>query len=163
MALHSALADSELHEPKGVASASTGQVYVADGAGSGTWQALPVASISGLNNANRYYIRGRLEDISTASSVFVPVPVAGNITSLVTVLQGAITVADATARLRINGTPVTDSDITITQASSAAGDVDTATPTAANAVTANSAVEFQGLGTSTTTAAVEFLIVIKGT
>lgn len=36
---HASLTDPELHEPKGVASASSGQVYVADGAGSGSWQA----------------------------------------------------------------------------------------------------------------------------
>lgn len=34
---HSALTGASLHEPKGVASATSGQVYVADGAGSGTW------------------------------------------------------------------------------------------------------------------------------
>ena len=34
---HSSLTDPYLHEPKGVASAVAGEVYVADGAGSGTW------------------------------------------------------------------------------------------------------------------------------
>jgi hypothetical protein len=34
---HSTLTDPYLHEPKGVASASVGSIYVADGAGSGTW------------------------------------------------------------------------------------------------------------------------------
>lgn len=34
---HSALTGSELHEPKGVASATDQDVYVADGAGSGAW------------------------------------------------------------------------------------------------------------------------------
>lgn len=34
---HSALTDPQLHEPKGVASASANQVYLADGAGSGIW------------------------------------------------------------------------------------------------------------------------------
>jgi hypothetical protein len=37
MTLHSALTGAELHEPKGVAAATSGQVYVANGAGSGTW------------------------------------------------------------------------------------------------------------------------------
>lgn len=37
MALHSALTDPNLHEPKGVSTANAGQVYVADGAGSGAW------------------------------------------------------------------------------------------------------------------------------
>ena len=34
---HSTLTSSELHEPKGVASATAGEVYVADGSGSGDW------------------------------------------------------------------------------------------------------------------------------
>lgn len=34
---HSTLTDPYLHEPKGIASAGTGQVYVANGTGSGTW------------------------------------------------------------------------------------------------------------------------------
>lgn len=37
MATHSSLTGADLHEPKGVASAAANQVYVADGAGSGTW------------------------------------------------------------------------------------------------------------------------------
>lgn len=36
---HSTLSDPELHEPKGASSASSGEVYVADGAGSGAWTA----------------------------------------------------------------------------------------------------------------------------
>lgn len=35
---HAALGNSELHEPKGVASATDGTVYVADGLGSGSWE-----------------------------------------------------------------------------------------------------------------------------
>lgn len=34
---HSTLTDPYLHEPKGVASASAGSIYVANGSGSGTW------------------------------------------------------------------------------------------------------------------------------
>jgi len=37
---HSSLPDAELHEPKGVAAASSGEVYVADGSASGAWTAL---------------------------------------------------------------------------------------------------------------------------
>lgn len=35
--VHSALTDPNLHEPKGIAAAPAGQVYIADGAGSGDW------------------------------------------------------------------------------------------------------------------------------
>lgn len=37
MALHKDLPDSELHEPKGIASALSDEVYEADGSGSGSW------------------------------------------------------------------------------------------------------------------------------
>ena len=38
---HSALTDPNIHEPKGIASASSGQVYVANGSGSGSWLTQP--------------------------------------------------------------------------------------------------------------------------
>lgn len=43
---HSGLTGADLHEPKGIAAATSGQVYQADGAGSGTWAALP--SVTGV-------------------------------------------------------------------------------------------------------------------
>lgn len=45
MALHSALTDPNIHEPKGASTAASGQVYQANGSGSGTWTArLPAQS-----------------------------------------------------------------------------------------------------------------------
>lgn len=35
---HSAITDPDIHEPKGIASASSGQVYVANGSNSGSWE-----------------------------------------------------------------------------------------------------------------------------
>jgi hypothetical protein len=37
---HATLTDPNLHEPKGIAAAPAGQVYIADGAGSGDWKEL---------------------------------------------------------------------------------------------------------------------------
>ena len=37
---HATLTDPNLHEPKGIAAAPAGQVYIADGAGSGSWEEL---------------------------------------------------------------------------------------------------------------------------
>jgi hypothetical protein len=34
---HSAITDPNIHEPKGVAAATSGQIYVANGSGSGSW------------------------------------------------------------------------------------------------------------------------------
>ena len=39
---HSSLTDPYLHEPKGASSASDGEVYISDGAGSGAWTYLPM-------------------------------------------------------------------------------------------------------------------------
>lgn len=38
---HNAIADPNIHEPKGAATAATGTVYTSDGAGSGSWSAFP--------------------------------------------------------------------------------------------------------------------------
>jgi hypothetical protein len=45
---HSVLAGTELHEPKGVDSADLGQVYVADGNGSGNWASIGTSSFTGM-------------------------------------------------------------------------------------------------------------------
>lgn len=45
---HASLTGSELHEPKGVASAPLGTVYVANGAGSGTWSSIGTSAFTGM-------------------------------------------------------------------------------------------------------------------
>lgn len=42
---HSQLPDDLLHEPKGASTAAAGTVYVADGAGSGSFTKLPTTSL----------------------------------------------------------------------------------------------------------------------
>lgn len=48
---HDAIGAGEIHEPKGIASASSGKVYIADGAGSGTWGSGFTQSIEDFNHA----------------------------------------------------------------------------------------------------------------
>lgn len=90
-------------------------------------------------------------DVSTAGSVFVTPGVAGTIVKFGNVIDAAITAADAGLTLEIGGTLVTGSAITIANAGSAAGDVDQATPTALNVITASEAIEIVKDGLSTTT------------
>lgn len=45
---HASLTGAELHEPKGVAVAGLGEVYVADGAGSGNWANVGTSSFTGM-------------------------------------------------------------------------------------------------------------------
>jgi hypothetical protein len=60
---HSSLTDPNLHEPKGASSANAGEVYVADGAGSGDW------------SARQYTLNALIADVSSAETVYVPIPV----------------------------------------------------------------------------------------
>jgi len=48
---HSALSGSDLHEPKGIASASVNQIYAADGAGSGNWYKIYTQGFEDYNHA----------------------------------------------------------------------------------------------------------------
>jgi hypothetical protein len=56
---HNTITDPNIHEPKGVASASSGQVYVADGAGSGDWRFIPHSAL--------YY-----DNIGTGTTITTP-------------------------------------------------------------------------------------------
>lgn len=44
MVEHVNIPDGEIHEPKGISTAALGKVYVADGAGSGSWSYMPQGS-----------------------------------------------------------------------------------------------------------------------
>lgn len=48
---HNAIADGERHEPKGIASATANQVYVADGAASGAWKTPYATGVEDYNHA----------------------------------------------------------------------------------------------------------------
>ena len=51
MAEHRNLTGASLHEPKGVAAAAANGVYVANGAGSGSWQRLAMGGVQFINTA----------------------------------------------------------------------------------------------------------------
>lgn len=48
---HSSLTSSELHEPKGAATAAAGKVYVTDGAGSGSWKTIYTSGFEDFNHS----------------------------------------------------------------------------------------------------------------
>ena len=64
-------------------------------------------------------------------------------------LQGAISGGDAAISFEIGGTAVTGGGITVAHSGSAAGDVDTAEPTAANQVEEDGTIEMITDGGST--------------
>lgn len=102
-----------------------------------------------------------LADISTASSTFVAAPFRGKIVRAYSVIHAAITSADAVWTMEINGTAVTGVSVTVANSSSAAGDVDSATPTGANYVNEGDTIEFISDGASSTTAPATFTAVIE--
>ena len=148
---HSSLTDPYIHEPKGAASAAAGRVYVANGLGSGAWTAKETLVGETLS--------GYIEDVSSVETVHVPVPYAGTISKVITVLEGAIGSADATVTVK-NSSAVSMGTLTITQSGSAAGDVDTLSPSSNNTVTADSFITISSDGASTTQAKLRFTIVL---
>jgi len=93
-----------------------------------------------------------MADVSAPSSVWVVSPWNGYIKEIYTVINEAITGADTVITVEIGGVEVTGSSITIANGSSAAGDVDSAFPTALNYVLKGQAIEVLTSGASSTTA-----------
>jgi hypothetical protein len=164
MVAHASLTGANLHEPKGAASASADTVYVADGAGSGSWVKVDSANIdtTSIFNTNKFTLTAVLDDVSTASSVYIPMPFACTVNSVYSALQAAITGADATVTVR-NNSDTSMGTLTIAQSGSAAGDVDSLSPSSNNTFTAGQRMRIQTDGASTDTAKLVFVIVVTQT
>ena len=114
-----------------------------------------------MRTLNDYFISGRISDISTAGSTFVAVPDGGRIIKIMSVLQGAISGGNAAITFEIGGTAMTNSAITVAHSGSAAGDVDTSSPTAANRVEEGGTIELITDGGSTGTKKLLVTFVIR--
>lgn len=112
---------------------------------------------------DKIYLTVDMTDVSSAASVWVVAPVACTFTKMWSVINGAITGADANITTEIGGTAVTGGSLTIANSGSAAGDVDTATPSALNTLTAGQALEIITDGASSTTARATFTIELTPT
>ena len=135
MAKHSTLTGADLHEPKGVSSALSGNVYIADGAGSGAWDNLPASDVSVADASSLFsgtdvesvlqeiyeapvFLHGVLADVSTASFVMVPIPDDGEVSKITFTLGAAITAANATITVTRGGDSASLGTQVITQAGS---------------------------------------------
>jgi hypothetical protein len=110
---------------------------------------------------NETVIWGYMADVSAASSTWAYVPVRGKVIKVGSILAGAITGANSALTTEINGTAVTGGAWTVTQSGSAAGDVDSAIPTAANAVKVGDAFEWISDGASSTTMPLHCFAIIR--
>lgn len=124
MVQHSSLSGSECHEPKGADTATSGEIYVADGAGSGSW----------VGRSDIFTVL--IHDISSSGDTYIPIPFAGTITKVQTVLAGAITGSDVVLTI-YNSAAASMGTLTVAQSGSAAGDVDTLAPSSNNTMTAS--------------------------
>lgn len=125
-------------------------MYVADGAASGAWTAL------------QDVYSGVITDVSTAETIYIPIANAGTVAKVVTVLEGAITTADATLTAK-NAAGTSMGTITVTQSGSAAGDVDTLAPVSNNTVAANDAITIETDGASSTAQRIFFTFTVDRT
>jgi len=151
MAHHKDLTGTDLHEPKGAASASAGTVYVADGAGSGAWTALLAAQVA---------LTVVVTDVSTAGDFYIGAPCAGTIDKIVGVLGAAISGADSNVTFAINGVSIDGSAMVVTNSGSAAGDEYDNVPSGHNTVVAGDVIKVHTDGASTGTAAFTVTLLI---
>ena len=114
-----------------------------------------------MRTLNDYFLHAAIADISTASSTFVPIPDGGKVIKIITALQGAIGTANGGITFEIGGTAITGGGITVTQSGSAAGDIDTAEPTAANDVSEDGTIEMITDGASSGTKKLNVTFVIR--
>lgn len=135
---HSSLTAANLHEPKGADSAAVDTVYVANGGGSGSWQKIESDQLdSAIKNINKSVLTAYFEDICTAGSIYVVMPVACTVTAVYSVIHGAVATTDTVLTVKNNaGTSMTGGTITVAFSGSAAGDIDSCTPTVNNTFTA---------------------------
>lgn len=131
-------------------------------AGSGTDNKLIIGGsleTSGGQSIKKIYLTTAIADISTAGQIYVVSPVAGTISKIYSVINGAIATANSILTPKIAGTAITSGAITVAFSGSAAGDVDSSTPSALNTITAGAAIEIETDGASSNT--VEVVITIE--
>ena len=93
---HASLTGAELHESKGVAAATSGQVYVANGSGSGTWRAL----IAGDIPANTYY-KVTSQTLASTSGTSIDFTVPANTKRITVAFAGVSTNGTSTYLIRL--------------------------------------------------------------
>lgn len=162
MAEHNTLTGSSLHEPKGIDSAGTGDAGKvltpsASVAGEGVLRNLVESEI----NTKLAYISVDFADITTAGDVYLPCAFAGTVTGVNTVINGVLGTADTDLTAKVNNVAMTNGTVTIAFSGSAAGDLDSATPTAGNTVTTSDYINITSDGAGTGTVGATVILTIE--
>jgi len=118
---HNLITGSNLHEPKGVSSATNGTMYVASGSGSGAWEKLTTTSLVLPKGKFYFYNIGSPYTLAHSGSTakVAPATIASGYASLVTEATSArlTYTGPSTAVLKL------DYDVSIKQASGADRDI----------------------------------------
>lgn len=104
-----------------------------------------------IPRADAKFLTIEIEDISTAGQSYIAPGFDGKIVQITSVINGTIATANAVLTPKISGTAVTGGAITVAYSGSAAGDVDSSTPTAANTFSSTDNIEIETNGASTNT------------
>ena len=112
---------------------------------------------------DQFLLSGIVADLGSGGIVWVVSPYAATIEKIYSVIDGAIATADAGLTFEIGGTAVTGGAIAITHGSSAAGDVDSSTPSALNIVAAGGAIEIIADNATTNAVACRVILVMQRT
>lgn len=121
--------------------------YVVNSAtGAATVTVVGLSTVTQTYNA-RYALTTEVA-LTDGDSGYVVAPFAGTISTIKSVLVGgAVATNDAVVTGKIGSTAITNGVITIANAGSAIGDMDTCTPSAANVVAAGDVIKFTVSGT----------------
>ena len=160
--LHSALSNAEAHEPIHITDAVTGdagKVITPSSSTNGVSELRKLVETEINSVVDVYTVY--MADVCTASSAYFTPAYAGHIIEIKSCISGAIATADCVVTGSVGGTAITDGVLTIAFTSSAAGDVDTVTPTAGNVVSTTDYVRLASDGAGTNTVPTVFTVRIR--
>lgn len=126
---------------------------------SGVW--VDHSGLAGERRSSTAVIWLEADTLVGSNTYYAPSPYAGDIVKIYSTIDGALATGDATLTAKIGATPITGGAITITQSGSAAGDVDSATPTAANTVAAGDAIAVTVGGANTNAVKAQIAVEIR--
>lgn len=118
-------------------------------------------ALTGTHPLNDRVISCYMADSGTASSAFAVSHFRGRIVKLYSVVYAAIGTADNVVTAKINGTAITTGVLTQLTAASAAGDVVSCLPTAANLINEGDTLEFASSGAGSNTTPSMFYAIIR--
>lgn len=156
---HKNLTGAQLHEPKGVAAAPNGSVYIANGSGSGVW----TDRFSGIYKpVNRYNLSTPVLDVGVLNApAYFVLPFKSRIVGLKAVAYDVISGVDNLLTIYISGVPLSTEKLTLATAGSFAGKTYSRTITT-NVVDlpADSMVEVRSDGAATNSVRADIYLVL---